>query len=149
MQWQKPHSQTRNSQRRHTEDNRSPRKLKTPHSHIRENEYFLGIQRYNFALPHPTPYMDRPEARGSARNLTESKNTPITHSNRIFFRNSLLQLRVAVPDPLHGQTGSPRKLKNIPIPRRNRIFSVDSALRLWAAAPGPLTWTDRKPAGAH
>ena len=54
--------------------------------------------------------MDRPEAHGSSRKLTEAKNSPITPRNRIFPGNSALELWVAVPDALNGQTESPRKL---------------------------------------
>ena len=92
--------------------------------------------------------MERPEAHGSSRKLTEAKNSPIAPRNRIFPGNSALELWVAVPDPLHGETGSPRKLteaKNSLNPARNRIITGAAVLELWVAVPDPLTWRDRKP----
>ena len=49
------------------------------------------------------------EARGSSRELTEAKNIISPPRIRICPRGALLDLRATVPDPLHGQTGRPRK----------------------------------------
>ena len=69
------------------------------------------------AVPDPH-YMERPEAYGSARELTEAKNSLSAPRIRIFHGGRVLGLRVAVPDlltwrdrkPAEGH-GSPRKLK--------------------------------------
>ena len=87
--------------------------------------------------------MDIPEAHGSSRELTEAKNIPIPPRSRIFPRNSALELWVAVPDAVNGQTGSPRKLteaKKIADPPtlENEYLLRLHRLELWAAVPDPL-----------
>ena len=60
-----------------------------------------------------------------------------------------LALWVSAPDPLHGETGRPRKLtesKNSINPLEYEYFP---ALELWVAVPDPLTWRDRNPTEAH
>ena len=134
--------------------------------------------------------------RKRARKLADAGNIVNPTRIQIFHCEAALALRVTVPDPLRGKTGSPRRLgeaKNIIIPRRIRIFPGGGVLEprdavpdsymgapegrgrswkltesknaiipprfrilpgttsseLWVPAPDPLTWTHRKPRGAH
>ena len=112
-------------------------------------------------LPYPNPYMDTPGARGSSRKPKGAKNGITPPTIRIFPGNTVLELWVAAPDPLHGHSGGPWKLadshgsprkpneaKNGLIPPRFRILPGDTVLELRVAVPDPLTWTHRKPAEA-
>ena len=70
----------------------------------------MEFQRWDFGSPYPTPCVKNPEARGISRKLTEAKNGLIPTRIQIFHGVLALGLWYAVPDPLRGQTGSPRKL---------------------------------------
>lgn len=84
--------------RRANESDGSPRMIKPPTP--LGSVYFLGVQRYEFGMPYLTPYVNRPDARGSPRKLAKSNGRPSPDKKRIFSSKSDLQLWVSVADPV-------------------------------------------------